>query len=116
MPEIPSALIDFVSLLLFPFLGILGLLKRRAIGYLVAAVATWLVVGGVCLWSGWLLGLTEHRFLRSWLIGLALGAAFLAVVWLKSKRRVARWLKVTMAVITVAVFLRALVGFFQMYS
>lgn len=116
MPEVQHALIDFLSLLLFPFLGLLGLLRRRAIGWLVAAVIAWLVIGGAALAYHWNLGLDERRLQRAWLVGLALGAAFLAVTWLKDQRKVSRWLKLTMAAITLAVFVRALVDFFRLHG
>ncbi len=116
MNEFGHALIDFTSLLLFPFLGVMSLFKRRAQGYLVGAIAIWVLIGIVVAWNGWNVGASHARLTRTWLVGIALGAAFLSVAWLKDQRKISRWLKLATAAITLIVFCRALYEFFRHYA
>ncbi|MCE9594218.1 MAG: hypothetical protein K8S98_08490 [Planctomycetes bacterium] len=116
MERFLHAFIDFASLLLFPFIGVLALVKRRALGYLVAATLVWTLGGGLLLFQNWTFGLSRPRLEHAWLVGIALAAAFLAIAWLKEKRKVSRWLKLTMAAVTLVVFLRALWQFFDHYT
>jgi len=111
-----QAAFGFVTLLLFPLLGILGLLKKRAKPYLAGALAVWILLGAGSLASGWTFRLGRERFLRQWLVGVALLAAFLAVAWLKHKRKISRWLRLAMVAITVMVFAKALVEFLSSYA
>jgi hypothetical protein len=109
------AFVDFTSLLLFPLIGVLALVKRRAVPYLIAVTLAWTLGGGLLLLQGWTFGLSRPRLEHAWLVGIALGAAFVAIAWLKEKRKVSRWLKVTMAVMTLLVFLQALWQFWTHY-
>ena len=110
------ALIDFTSLLLFPFLGVMALLKRRGIPYLVALSVIWTLGGAFVLVQGWDLGVEHARVRNGWLVGVALAAGFLAVAWLKEQRKVSRWLKIGTVLMTLAIFLRALQQFFRHYA
>lgn len=110
------ALIDFTSLLVFPFLGVLALVKRRGMAYLIGLAGLWTVGGALFLLQGWTLGVPRAELERGWLVGVALAAGFLAVAWLKDQRKVSRWLKLGTAALTVIVFLRALQQFFLHYA
>jgi hypothetical protein len=108
--------IGFVTLLLFPFLGLLALLKKRAAPWLSTAVLGWLLLGALGLLTHRHFGLARATFYRAWLTGLALGCAFLLVLWLKNRRHIARWLKVSMALLTLTVFIKALLDFLHLYT
>lgn len=110
------ALIDFASLLVFPFLGVMALLKRRGIVYLVALSVVWTVGGAVLLLNGWTFGASRTRLEHGWLVGIALAAGLIAVAWLKDQRKISRWIKIVTATLTIVVFLRALQQFFHHYA
>jgi hypothetical protein len=112
LPELASG---FVSLLLLPTLGVLGLLQKRAIPVLAWTLVIWAVAGGIALYTSETLGWSENRFLRGWVLGLGLGATFLVIAWLRTHKKVAPWLKLVLALLTVAVFLRSLGAFLQRY-
>lgn len=84
-PERLAALVsDVVGLLLVPTLGVLGLMDRRS-----ALVLRWTRCGSqaaLALATGRTIAWSQGRFLRVWLAGTALGAAFLGVEWLRRKR------------------------------
>jgi hypothetical protein len=101
-------LTGFFALLFLPLLGVLGLMGKRAEPLLIAVLFAWTAFGAIGLASGYRLGESRERFLQSWLLGLALCGAFLLVAHLRRKRRIAAWVKLGMAVVTLAVFLRAL--------
>lgn len=113
LPELASG---FVSLLLLPTLGVLGLLQKRAIPVLAWTLGLWLVAGAIALYTHETLGWSENRFLRAWVLGLGLGSTFLAIAYLRSHKKVAPWLKLVLALVTVAVFLRSLGAFLQRYA
>jgi len=106
----------FVALLLFPLLGLLGLLKRRASSTLLAVVLAWSVLGALALLARWHPGATREQFTHGWLVGVALGGCFLAVDWLRTRRKVSRWLKLGLAALTIAAFANALYDFLQRYA
>jgi hypothetical protein len=108
---VPQALFDFVTLLVFPLLGILTLLKKRASPLLLGVVLSWLVLGACALIRHWHAGLTRARFTHHWLVGLALGIGFLAVDRLRRRKQISNWLKLVITTITVLVFARALHDF-----
>jgi len=108
--------IRFVTLLLLPTLGVLGLLEKRAIPVLSWTLVLWGVVGGWALWAEHTFGVGERSFRRGWIVGLGLGSAFLFVAWLREQPRVAAWLKLVLGGLTVAVFVRALFLFVARYS
>ena len=107
---------SFVTLLLFPLLGILGLLKSRASPVLASALLIWLVVGVVALARDWHPGLTRTEFVHGWLIGAGLGLCFLAVDRLRRKRKISRLLKLCLATLSVIVFVQALRDFLQRHA
>ena len=111
-----ASLIGFVTLLLFPFLGILGLLKSRAGPLLLWAWLAWLAIGALALARGWHAGMTRGQFLHGWLVGLCLGGGFIAIDRLRRKRRISRWLKLGVAAMTVLVFAKALHDFLQRHG
>lgn len=113
LPELASG---FVSLLLLPTLGVIGLMHKRAIPVLRWTLVGWLVLGGIALASGQTLLWSRGRFLRGWALGLALGAAFLAIAMLNRDRRVAPWIKLALGTLTVVVFARSLYEFVARYA
>ena len=116
MDRFLPALIDFASLLVFPFLGVLALTRRRGKAYLIAISLVWTLGGALALLMDWTFGVPRERLQHGWLVGVALAAGFLAVAWLKDRRKVSRWLKLGTALLTLAVFFRALQQFFVHYS
>jgi hypothetical protein len=111
-----AAIFGFVTLLVFPLLGILAMLKQRASPALWSAVLLWFALGTIALLSAWHPGLTRAQFVHGWLVGGALGLGFLAIDWLRTRRKIARWLKIMIGLITVAVFVKALHDFIQRYG
>ena len=111
-----EAVVAFVTLLVLPFLGVLGLLKRRAQPWLLGTLAIWLVVGAVALSNDSWTGADRPRWVRIYALGLVLGLAFLTIEKLRRKRAVARWLKLVLAAITLAAFVRALMLFASAYA
>ncbi|MCC7013134.1 MAG: hypothetical protein IT454_11275 [Planctomycetes bacterium] len=116
MEPFEQAALGFVTLLLLPFLGVLGLLRKRALPWLGGATAAWALAGGV-----YGLGLaaddpSRAPFLRAWRVGLALGLAFFAVAWIVRRPRVARGLKWAFALSSIAVFARALYLYLHAYA
>ncbi len=113
LPELASG---FVSLLLLPTLGVVGLMHRRAIPVLAWTLAAWVALGGLALWTRHTLTWSPSHFRRGWLIGLGLGAAFLAIALLNQDRRVKPWIRLALALLTVAVFARSLLEFVGRYA
>jgi hypothetical protein len=107
---------DFFVLLLLPTLGVLGLMHRRAIPVLRWTLIAWVAFGVVALASGHTLGWSSGQFLRRWLLGVALGAAFLAIAVLRTNRRVKPWLKIGLALLTLLAFARALMVFLERHA
>lgn len=116
MDSIPDAIFGFATLLFFPLLGVLGLLKERSSRVLWVLVIAWTLLGGLALAAGHHPGSTRREFVRAWLIGIALGAGFLAVDWIRRRRRVARALKLCLAALAILVFARALVDYLGRYA
>jgi hypothetical protein len=110
------AALGFVTILLFPLLGVLGLLKDRAIPWLACSLAAWTAAGAALIYSRVDLPIGRQRLLDVWLLGVALGATFLAVAWLRKQRRVSRWVKLAMGVLTLCVFAKALLDFVRLYA
>ena len=106
----------FVTLLVFPLLGLLGMMKKRASPTLLAAVLAWTILGALGLLLKWHPGVTRTAFTHGWLVGVALGGGFLAIDWLRSQRKISRWLKLAIGAITVAVFAKALHDFLLHYA
>ena len=102
---------DFLGLLLLPTLGVLGLMDRRAIPVLRWTLVLWIVLGGLALATGNTWTWNPERFLRLWALGVGLGAAFLAIAVARRDRRVRPWLRVALALLTLAAFARALLVF-----
>jgi hypothetical protein len=113
LPELASG---FVSLLLLPTLGVLGLLQKRAIPVLAWTLGLWSVAGGIALYTRETLGWSESRFLRTWVLGLGLGTTFLVIAALRNHKKVAPWLKLVLALVTVVVFVRSLGEFLKRYA
>ena len=112
LPELASG---FVTLLLLPTLGVLGLMQKRAIPVLAWTLGVWAVAGGIALYLHETLGWSENRFLRGWVLGLCLGTTFLVIAALRNHKKVAPWLKLVLALVTVAVFVRSLGEFLKHY-
>ena len=113
LPELASG---FVSLLLLPTLGVVGLMHRRAVQVLGWTLLTWLVLGTVALWTHYTWKWSENRFMQGWVLGLGLGAAFFLIALLYRDERVAPWIRFALALVTIAVFLRSLMEFVQHYA
>ncbi|NOT29994.1 MAG: hypothetical protein HOP15_06045 [Planctomycetes bacterium] len=113
LPELASG---FVSLLLLPTLGVVGLMHRRAIPVLAWTLVAWLVLGALALWTEHTLEWSRERFLRGWLLGLGLGAVILLIAVLKQDRRVKPWIRLVLALVTMAVFTRSLLEFVDRYT
>ena len=113
LPELASG---FVTLLLLPTLGVLGLMQKRAIPVLAWTLVAWGVLGGIALYTHHTLEWSQRRFLHGWLLGLGLGSVFLLIAWLRNNPRIAPWLKLGLALVTVAVFARSLLQFLQRYA
>lgn len=107
---------DFVLLLLLPTLGVLGLMHKRAVPVLRWTLVAWLALGAGALLTGNTLGWTAGRFLRLWLLGAGLGAAFLAVAVLRTHRRIKPWLKLGLGLLTLLAFARALMLFLERHA
>ena len=116
MEGFTDAFSGFIALLLLPLLGVLSLLRKRAVPWLAATLLAW------ALLRSWILRRlppedpSRPRLAHAYWIGLALGFAFLAVAWIQRRRRVARWLRFTLATLTVAAFLRALWTYVATYA
>jgi hypothetical protein len=113
LPELASG---FVSLLLLPTLGVVGLMHKRALQVLAWTLVVWLVVGAIALWTHFTWKWSENRFLHGWALGLGLGAAFLLIAALNRDRRVAPWIRFGLALLTLTVFVRSLMQFLQRYA
>jgi hypothetical protein len=113
LPELTSG---FVTLLLLPTLGVIGLMHRRAIPLLAWTMVVWTLLGGLALYTHHTLAWSERHFLRGWLLGLGLGAAFLLVALLHADKRVKPWIRSGLALMTVVVFVRSLFEFLQRYA
>ena len=113
LPELASG---FVSLLLLPTLGVVGLMHRKAIPVLAWTLAGWAVLGAVGLWSNQTLLWSRRNFQRGWLLGMGLGAAFLLIARLNQDKRLKPWIRLGLACLTVAVFARSLYEFVQRYA
>ncbi len=113
LPELASG---FVSLLLLPTLGVIGLMHRRAIPVLAWTLVAWIVLGAFGWWSGNTLYWSRELFLRGWLLGIGLGGAFLLIAALNQDRRVKPWIRRALALLTLAVFARSLMEFVERYT
>jgi hypothetical protein len=113
LPELASG---FVSLLLLPTLGVVGLLHRRALPLLGWTLVAWLVLGALGAWTGHTGPWSRERFLHGWLLGAGLGAAFLGIALLNQDRRVKPWIRFGLALLTVAVFARSLLEFVRRFA
>ena len=111
-----DAFIAFVTLLLLPLLGLLGLLKRRALPWLVAALVGWVLLGAWAVRNPRFAEFPRERMIHGYWVGIALGSAFLLIAWLHARRRVARWVKLALAALTLVVFVRAVWMFLESYA
>ncbi len=111
-----DAIFGFVTLLLFPLLGVLALFKQRASTLLWTAVGLWISIGGLSLFLQWPASAQGSGFLHGYLIGTLLGLGFLLVDWLRRRRKVAKWLKLGIALLTLAAFGKALHDFLQRHG
>ncbi len=116
MERLPEVVIAFVTLLLLPLLGVIGLMQKRAIPVLTWTLVLWGIFGVWALASGHTFDWSDRRFLRGWLVGLGLGLAFLLVAWLRNQPRVSPWIKLGLGLATVYVFVRALYLFVDRYA
>jgi hypothetical protein len=116
MDDLPELASGFVTLLLLPTLGVLGLMQKRAIPVLAWTVVGWALLGGLALYFHYTFTWSRNRFLHGWVLGLGLGSAFLLVALLHDNPRVAPWLKLALALLTLTVFLRSLLEFLERYA
>jgi hypothetical protein len=116
MGDLPELASGFVSLLLLPTLGVIGLMHRRAIQVLAWTMVVWLVLGAVALCTHHTLMWSQNRFLHGWVLGLVLGLSFIGIAYLHRDKRVAPWIRLGLALLTVAVFVRSLLQFMQRYA
>lgn len=114
--QLPELGRDFVALLLLPTLGVIGLMHRRAIPVLRWTLVGWVAFGAGALLSGHTFTWSQGRFLRLWLLGAALGAAFLAIAVLRTDRRVKPWLRAALALLTLFAFARAMLVFLERHA
>lgn len=111
-----QSVLGFFTLLLLPFLGIMGLLRKRAVPWLAAFTALW-AGGGFLLLQSLDRASPDHAPLeRAWRVGTFLALAFLGTAWLVRRRAVARWLKFAFAVAAIVGFLRALYLYLHAYA
>jgi hypothetical protein len=113
LPELASG---FVSLLLLPALGVVGLMHRRAVQVLGWTLVAWFAVGAIALWTHYTWRWNENRFMHLWVLGLGLGSAFLIIAMLYRDRRVSPWIRSGLALMTVIVFLRSLLQFLRHHA
>jgi hypothetical protein len=106
----------FVTLLLLPTLGVLGLMQKRAIPVLGWTLALWTVLGGTALYAHHTFQWSQNRFLHGWLMGLGLGTTFLIIALMRNNPRIAPWLKFGLALVTLAVFAQSLLRFLERYA
>ena len=106
----------FVTLLLLPSLGVVGLMQKRAIPVLAWTLVGWTAVGAYALYTHQTWSWSENRFLHGWLLGLGLGSAFLLIAWVRNHPRVAPWVKIGLALVTLAVFAFRLLKFLESYT
>jgi len=116
LSDLPELTSGFVTLLLLPTLGVIGLMNRRAVAVLGWTLVAWLVLGAIALWTHYTWKWSENRFLHGWALGLGLGSAFLLIAVLNRDKRVAPWFRVGLALVTVTVFVRSLVQFLERYA
>ncbi len=116
MEPIWRVIFGFVTLLVFPLLALLGMMKKRASPTLLAAVLVWTVLGALALLLRWHPGATRAQIMHGWLVGVALGGGFLAIDWLRTRRKISRWLKLAIGAITTLVFAKALYDFLLRYA
>jgi hypothetical protein len=106
----------FVTLLLLPTLGVLGLMQKRAIPLLAWTLVGWTLLGGAALYTHHTFQWSQNRFLHGWLVGIGLGSVFLVIALLRNNPRVAPWLKLALALVTLAVFAQSLLQFLERYA
>jgi hypothetical protein len=117
---VPEWLWGFLSVLALPFLGVLALMRRRATPWFLALLGAWLLLG-LALALGWLAPLgwgagASRPWIGGWSIGLALCGCFLALAWLRERRRLGRYLELGLALLSIAAFVRALALYVQRYA
>lgn len=116
MEPLQQAAAGFVTLLLLPFLGLLGLLRKRALPWLGGFTALWGCAGWLYLRTLASADPARAPLFRAWRVGFALGAAFFVVAWIVRRPRIARGLKLAFAATSVLVFLRALYLYVHSYA
>ena len=111
-----QSVLGFFTLLLLPFLGIMGLLRKRAVPWLGAFTAIWAGGGFLALQALAPMSPDRQPLERAWRVGTFLSLAFFGTAWLVRRRTVARWLKFAFAVAAIAGFLRALYLYLHAYA
>ncbi len=111
-----QSVVGFFTLLFLPFLGVLGLLKKRALPWIFWFTLLWTLVG----WS-YLDGLPPDDpdrapLTQAWRMGSVLGLAFFATAWLVRRPKVKRGLKLVFAALALWAFLRALYLYVHAYG
>jgi len=116
--DLGPLVLGFLTLLLIPAIGVASLTRRRLTPLLSLIVAGWGAVGAWTLISSRpvVLGIPRARFLRLWVAGLILGFGFLLVARLRERRRTWRWIRLAMAVATLAAFARGVWIYLSSYA
>ncbi len=116
LSDLPELTSGFVTLLLLPTLGVIGLMNRRALPVLAWTVVAWGVLGGLALYTHHTLIWSRNRFLHGWALGLGLGTGFLVIAFLYADKRIKPWIRVGLALVTVVVFARSVLEFLERYA
>ena len=118
MHDLGPLVIGFLTLLLIPALGVANMTRKRLTPLLSLVVGVWGAVGAWALVSSQpvVLGIARPRFLKLWVAGLILGFGFLLVARLRERRKTWRWIKLAMAVATIAAFAKGLWTYLSTYA
>ncbi len=111
-----QAVLGFFTLLFLPFLGVLGLLKKRALPWILWFTIFWSVLGWLLLDTLELDDPAREPLARAWRTGVVLGLAFFALAWLLRRPKVARGLKLVFGALALWAFLRALYLYVHAYT
>ena len=127
-----DAFVGFVSLVVFPLLGVLSVLKIRVAPYLVALLVVWLLGGVIGIGGGvtpigkgdivtkeereaWFRGPIVARMLRVWLTGLGIGSGLLLTTAFFEKWSQSPYYRIAWGALKIFTFLTGFVAFLRIY-